>query len=212
MNWLLDHKADFKLLVIDELGKERVNRIDWSIPCVICIASDFTKYDVHAVNQMQKNIKLVRYKLFGENLILLEQINSPVVKSTKDTADITSNKNSSKNKMLDEQLQSINPDMQSLYNNIRDYILSLGDDITEHKLKLYFAYKKMKNVVCLTIRSKDIILYLKLNPNTVQMVDGFCRDVSKIDHWGTGDVQLTIKDSADFVRAKDYILKAYQSN
>ena len=57
LDWLLDHKADFKLLVMDTLGIEESNKIDWSFPCVICIASDFTKYDVHAVNQMQRNIK-----------------------------------------------------------------------------------------------------------------------------------------------------------
>ena len=48
LDWLLDHKADFKLLVIEKLGMEVADQIDWSVPCVICIANDFTKYDVHA--------------------------------------------------------------------------------------------------------------------------------------------------------------------
>ena len=65
LDWLLDHKADFKLLVIEKLGMEVADQIDWSVPCVICIASDFTKYDVHAVNQMQRNIKLVKYRKNG---------------------------------------------------------------------------------------------------------------------------------------------------
>ena len=62
LDWLLDHKADFKLLVIEKFGMEVANQIDWSVPCVICIANDFTRYDVHAVNQMQRNIKLVKYR------------------------------------------------------------------------------------------------------------------------------------------------------
>ena len=37
LDWLLDHKADFKLLVIDKLGKEAADNIDWSVPCVICV-------------------------------------------------------------------------------------------------------------------------------------------------------------------------------
>jgi len=61
LDWLLDHKADFKLLVMEVLGKEEADKIDWSIPCVICIANDFTKFDIHSVNQMQRNIKLIRY-------------------------------------------------------------------------------------------------------------------------------------------------------
>ena len=35
LDWLLDHKADFKLLVIEKLGMEAADGIDWSIPCVI---------------------------------------------------------------------------------------------------------------------------------------------------------------------------------
>ena len=38
LDWLLDHKADFKLLVIEKLGMEAADGIDWSVPCVICIA------------------------------------------------------------------------------------------------------------------------------------------------------------------------------
>lgn len=53
-----------KILVMDILNKESVEKIDWSMPCVICIASDFTKFDEHAVNQMQRNIKLVKYKKY----------------------------------------------------------------------------------------------------------------------------------------------------
>ena len=70
LDWLLDHKADFKLLVIEKLGMEAADGIDWSVPCVICIARNFTKYDVHAVNQMQKNIKLVSYRKYDGDLIL----------------------------------------------------------------------------------------------------------------------------------------------
>ena len=33
LDWLLDHKADFKLLVIEKLGMEAAEQIDWSIPC-----------------------------------------------------------------------------------------------------------------------------------------------------------------------------------
>lgn len=80
LDWLLDHKADFQLLVMNTLGKEAAKEIDWSAPCVFCIAKEFTKFDEHAVNQMQRNIKLIKYNKYGENLILFEHINVPVLK------------------------------------------------------------------------------------------------------------------------------------
>ena len=94
LDWLLDHKADFKLLVIDKLGMDAAQNIDWSVPCVICIAHDFTKYDIHAVNQMQRNIKLVSYRKYDNDLILFEHINSPFIKPN---ADNSSNNNDTKN-------------------------------------------------------------------------------------------------------------------
>ena len=81
LDWLLDHKADFQLLVMNTLGKEAAKEIDWSAPCVFCIAKEFTKFDEHAVNQMQRNIKLVKYNKYGENLILFEHINVPILKN-----------------------------------------------------------------------------------------------------------------------------------
>ena len=214
LDWLLDHKADFKLLVIEKLGMEKSNEIDWSMPCVICVASDFTRYDEHAVNQMGKNIRLVRYKLFGEDLILLEQVNAPNVaplkeSNSKDTIVYPKDKTY---KTFDEQLASAQPKIAMIYMNLHDYIMSLGDDISENRLKLYTAYKKLKNIVCVEVRAKSIMVYLRLNPSDVKLVEGFCRDVTNIGHWGTGDVELTIKNEEDFINSKEHIFKAYQIN
>lgn len=54
LDWLLGHKADFKLLVLEVLGQKIADSIDWSMPSVICIANDFTKYDEHAVNRKRQ--------------------------------------------------------------------------------------------------------------------------------------------------------------
>ena len=43
LDWLMDHKAEFKLLVLDKLGAAAADAIDWSAPRVVCIAADFTK-------------------------------------------------------------------------------------------------------------------------------------------------------------------------
>jgi len=34
--------------------------------------ADFTKYDAHAVQQINRNIELIRYRRFGDELFLLE--------------------------------------------------------------------------------------------------------------------------------------------
>jgi hypothetical protein len=55
---LLDHRGDFELLVTKKIGADKATNIDWSSPRLLCIAGDFSKYDLHAVGQMQRNIEL----------------------------------------------------------------------------------------------------------------------------------------------------------
>lgn len=208
LDWLLDHKADFKLLVIDTLGMEAANNIDWSVPCVICIANDFTKYDIHAVNQMQRNIKLVKYRKYGADLILFEHLNTPVAKPIHGDT-LEEDHRDGKQKTHLEKLSAAPTSIKTLYSSVCDYIESLGDDIVANQLKLYLAYKKVQNMVCIEIYSKQIILYLKLRPDSVELEDGFTRDMRNIGHYGTGDLQVTIKNQSDFDKAKSLIDRAY---
>ena len=207
LDWLLDHKANFKLLVIEKLGMEAANKIDWSVPCVICVAHDFTKYDIHAVNQMQRNIKLVSYRKYDNDLLLLKHLNIPTVKPIVESSDSDTKINTQKSHV--EKLAVASDNMKSLYYSICDFVESLGDDIVSNQLKLYLAYKKVKNLVCIEIYNKQIMLYLKLNPETVKLEDGFTRDMHDVGHYGTGDLQVIIKNAADFEKAMPLIERAY---
>ena len=208
LDWLLDHKANFKLLVMEKLGSDAAELIDWSAPCVICVANDFTKYDVHAVNQMQRNIKLVKYKKYNDELILFEHLNAPIIKNSVDSTVNEEKRNSSQKTHL-EKLNNLSKDLHILYDSICDYIESLGDDIVSNQLKLYLAYKKVQNMACIEVYNKQIIIYLKLSPDTVILENGFTRDMRNVGHYGTGDLQITIKNNNDFEKAKPLIERAY---
>lgn len=214
LDWLLDHKADFKLLVMDVLGKEKAANIDWSMPCVICIANDFTKFDEHAVNQMQRNIKLVRYRKFGDNLIAFEHLNAPQVQpiTYEEPQTKPSSKSGWKDKDFKQYFAEAGEKNQNIFYSIRDYVLSLGDDIAENQLKLYVAFKKAKNFVCVEVYQSQILCHLKLNPDTVDLVPGFVEDVRTKGHWGTGDLRLIIKSIEDFEKVKPLIDRAYNEN
>lgn len=214
LDWLLDHKADFKLLVMDVLGNEKADAIDWSMPCVICVANDFTKFDEHAVNQMQRNIKLVKYKKFGDNLISLEFLNAPQVQPiTFDDNSIKSMRKSNwKDKDFKQYFAEAGEKNQNLFYSVRDYVLSLGDDISENQLKLYVAFKKVRNIVCVEVYQSCVLLHLRLNPDTVDLIPGFTENVRNKGHWGTGDLEIHIKSIDDFEKAKLLIDRAYNEN
>ncbi len=72
LDWLMDHRKEFQWLVMEKLGPEAAKAVDWSAPRLLCIAGDFTRYDEHAVKQIARNIELIRYRRFGEDLLMLE--------------------------------------------------------------------------------------------------------------------------------------------
>lgn len=45
LDWLLDHKAEFQMLVLNAKGKNISDNIEWENARLICIAGDYTKYD-----------------------------------------------------------------------------------------------------------------------------------------------------------------------
>lgn len=210
LNWLLDHKDSFKVLVIEKLGLKAAENIDWSMPRVICIAGDFTKYDESAIKQMNRNISLIRYKKFGSDLLMFEQINENIATAITETE--TSAKTKSTDKTFEEQLANTDATVKTLYQDLTNYVLSLGDDISETRLKLYAAFKKIKNIVTVVILKKKMILNLPLDVNSVTFEEGFSRDVTNIGHWGCGSVELHIQNSADFEKAKPLIDRAYNEN
>jgi len=220
LDWLLDHKANFELLVLKKFGKEKADAIDWSMPCVICIANDFTKYDVHAVNQMQRNIKLVRYRRYGNELLLFEFLNDsqetalPISSLSNSLSSENSEINSTKNgaKTFSQRLEEAPVNIKNIYFTVRDYILSLGDDVSENILRYYVAFRKVKNIVCVEVFKNKLILHLRLDPDTVELKEGFIEDERNKGHWGTGDLEVIIKTPEDFERCKPLIDRTYNEN
>ena len=72
LHWIQDHKGDFEIAVNKSLGNGV--KVDWSDVRVICIAPNYKKYDLHAVQVMGANIELWKYRLFKNNVLYLEEI------------------------------------------------------------------------------------------------------------------------------------------
>lgn len=213
LDWLLDHKADFHLLVQKKLGDQEADKIDWSAPRLICIAGDFTRYDEHAVQQINRNIELIRYRRFGNDLLLLELVNAVTVRTealtgTPGKTTITSSKT------ISETLAELSGPLRDLYEELRFYLLALGDDVQEKVLKYYVAFKRIKNFACVEVHpaKKAITMYLKVNPDEVELKPGFTRDVRQIGHYGTGDLEVTLRGREDLDRAKDLIQRSYEAS
>lgn len=66
--------------------------------------------------------------------------------------------------------------------------------------------------MALKVSTALISLYLKVDPTVVELEDGFTRDVSSVGHFGTGDLEVSVKNYDDFERAKDLIARSYEAS
>ena len=112
-------------------------------------------------------------------------------------------------KTWEEAIAELKAPLPDVFEALRAFLAALGDDVQEKRLSLYIAFKRLKNFACIELRKDKLMIYLRLSPDTVQLEAGFSRDVRNIGHWGTGDLELTVRNEADFEKAKALLLKSY---
>ena len=187
----------------------------------MCIAGDFTKYDVHAVQQINRNIELIRYRLYGDEFILFELVNAtsaaPSLQTTTsapraDTSTTQTKSNQSKDRTFQKALEKADQELTDLYNSVCDFLLSLGDDVQQKMLQSYGAFTRIKNFACIYTQSRKLLVFVKVDPDTITLEEGFTRDVRNIGHYGTGDLEITIASLDDLEKAKPLLLASYETS
>ncbi|QTK81012.1 DUF91 domain-containing protein [Agrobacterium tumefaciens] len=224
LDWLLDHRKEFQWLVMERLGPEAAKAVDWTSPRLLCIAGDFTRYDEHAVKQIARNIELIRYRKFGDDLLMIELVHAP--KSARTIVSVSGNTTTAETTPKDEsdesdpywrnrmayRLSQSSPELRDIYDAVQQFVSALGDDVQVKELQQYTGFKRLKNFVCLQIypHARSVVAYLKVDPSTVDLEEGFSRDVRNIGHHGTGDLEISLKSMLDFEKAQVLLRRAYE--
>ncbi|MFE9287922.1 DUF5655 domain-containing protein [Streptomyces olivaceus] len=200
--WLMDHRAEFEYLVRDRLGVTAASQVLWSGPRLICIAGDFTRYDVHAVREHRRSIDLVRYRLFGSDLLGLETV-----------ASVSGGLQASRWARCQSVAQAVDIQgaaMVELAGAVDEVLLGLGDGVNRVERKTYRAYQRLRNFACLCPPQRTkLLVYLKASPKDVDLVPGFTRDVSGLGHHGTGDLEVQLRTPRDVERAQELFRASY---
>ena len=104
-------------------------------------------------------------------------------------------------------VEELDEAMSDRFEALRAYLLALGDDVQETTLRFYIAFKRIKNFACVEFRSttSKILVFVKVDPATIALEAGFTRDVSKIGHYGTGDLEITLAVPEDLERASRHL-------
>ncbi len=166
---------------------------------------------------MNRNIALVRYRRYADNLLLLEQLTATSAKTSTAPSNglapqpaVGSGK---KYKTITSQMAEAPAHVLALYEALSAHLEALGDDVQVKTTDFYIAFRRLRNFACIELRKQAgrLLVFVRVNPDTITLEDGFTRDVRKIGHFGTGDLEISIQSLADLEKAKPLFDSSYQN-
>jgi predicted transport protein len=201
LDWLLDHRGEFEILVRNRLGSEVA--VDWTEPRILCVADSFAPYDASAVSRLGPAVQLVEFKLFEGGLLLLN-VRGAQPRRTPRGAVPPAHTYSVKG-----HLDRAKGPMREIAEKLRAYLLALGRDVSEGPTREYIAFRTTRNFCCLEIHQEHILLHLTLDPEVAKDCP-ICTDVSNLGHFGTGNLRVRVRGPEDVPTAKHFIRLAYK--
>ncbi len=178
---------------------------------------------LQSVDDLRNNPRFVRSLLYRVvdiiNTVYADQIQTVEDQTNLEPAelnpDITTKNNAKSNeKTVTEFLDQSSADLRARFEALKTYLLALGADTQMKPLKTYFAFKRIKNFACVEVhpQTRRLLAYVRVDPSSIQLEKGFTRDVHNIGHYGTGDLEITIRSDEDFELAKELLIKSYENS
>ncbi len=115
---------------------------------------------------------------------------------------------------VSERIENAPANLKALCDKVTEELEALGKDVKRAPKKHYIAFRRSRNFASLQIKSqkKMVVLYLNVDPDDIDLEDGFTRDVRTVGHYGTGNLEVLISSVKDLEKAKELIAKSYDNS
>jgi len=163
LKWLKAQKEEFfEMLVLKTLGEKLAKSvtIDWKNPRVVCIAENYSQFDIDTVEVVPMRIELFKYRYYDEGVFSLE----PLGVTEKSNRSSSPTENITKSKIdlsVDDHLSKANPKIRELFSELRSRIFELDDNIVEKATTMYVAYRLAKNFAEIHIGKNQLKIHLR---------------------------------------------------
>jgi predicted transport protein len=205
LDWLVDHKGDFEILVQKKLGKNV--DVSWDTPRVVLIAQSYNQYDKYAVHRISENIELKRYVLYENNILSVENVLLPNEKTKPRRKKKT--KVVYKEYSIERHLKGKPSNIKELFKELRERILGLDEEIKEKVLKHYIAYKLNKNFTEIVVLHKELVVHFDMKKSEVNDPKNKLEDVSNKGHHATGGLRMRINTLEDIDYCMEIVKQSY---
>lgn len=200
---MLENKADFIVEYNERLGRNlQRNDVDWGQTRVVFVSTNFTENQIEATDFKDIAIELWEVKRYNNGTVVINAIKKS--KSAESVKPFTQQKpeykaiaDEIKVYTEDDLLLAGSDETRELYFKFKNAILNLADDIDVVATKLYIAFKKNGNIVCMNIQKKQIRMWIGAKFGELEDSKGIATNVAGTGHWGTGDYEVNVTSDKD---------------
>jgi predicted transport protein len=215
---LMNNKAEF-ILEYNECKSQSLKRddVDWSQSKVIFVSPQFTKYQKQAINFRDLPIELWEVTKFANETLLFNQLKSPETSESISKISPRSEiiqKVSREIKVYTEEdhLSGLPSEIVELYQELKERVLGLGDNIEVRPRKKYVGFVAGTNFVDVHPQKSQLKLWINLSKGELNDLKNVARDVSDIGHWGNGDYETLVKSTDDLKYLMTLIKQSYNKH
>jgi predicted transport protein len=215
LKWLKSQKPGFfEKLMLDKLGKEKAEKIklDWHNPRVICVAENYSKFDIDTAEVVPLRIELMKYRYYEDGIFALEPVNVPETVSITqavaasaigDTKSTTGTGNT-----LDGLLARAAEGTKTLFSELRERIVAIDDSVTENPTGSYVGYRMGNNFAEIHIGRNQLKIHLR----PIDFVDpkGLVEKIPDGYNW-TMDRRVYLKSASELEYVVGLIEQSYKN-
>lgn len=215
---LLNNKADFILEYNEHMDKNlRRDDVDWSQSRVIFIAPQFTTYQLKSIEFKDLAFELWEVNKFSNDTVLFNQIKSPdtsesITTVSKNNKNVQKVSNEVKVMTEEDHLKNSNEDIIELYQTVKSKILDMDSNIEIKPFVVFISFKMQKHIVDVALQQSQLKLWLNLPRGKLDDPREMARDVSKVNHWGQGHYEISLKPDSDLNYLMTLIEQSYRKN
>jgi predicted transport protein len=206
-DWLHERSSRFEFeRVVKENVRTKDIKIDWSKIKLVCVAKEYTKWDISLIKHLDTDIECFTYT-YHENELDVHL--DPIVNQYKKQKPFDVNSGSStKSVTLEDHRERADKMGKVLLDSLREEILSLGDNITEGYTPEYIKYVVDTTFTAVHVRKNWLVIQLKVDEMNFKDPNKLSKDISDRNWSVTKEIKFDKLE--DLKGVLDLIKQAYK--
>lgn len=188
-DWLMQRSTKYEFeRIVKETEATKTIQVDWSKIRLICIAKEYSKWDISLVKHLDTDIECWAYSYHKDELDLHLD---PIINQYKKQKVYEGRSNNSiKEVTLEDHRNKANEEGKLLLDKLREEIFKLGDDITEGFTPDYIKYYVNTTFLGVHVRKRHLVMQLRVNEKNFKDPKKMAKDISNRNWTVTREVKL----------------------